>query len=86
VSTTIDPLHPSYRPAKHPWNKSVSKLVTDSWPMKLAFHSFEDHLAISDEYDSVRCVSSPSDCICPITAHPRSSPLAAFGIGAHADD
>lgn len=24
--------------------------------MKLAFHSFEDHLAVSDEYDSVRCV------------------------------
>lgn len=46
--------------AKHPWNKPVSKLVSDSWPMKMAFHSFEDHLAVSDEYDSVWYVAPSS--------------------------
>lgn len=39
--------------ATHPWKTKVSSLATDSWPMKMSFHSFEDHLAISDENDQI---------------------------------
>ncbi|KAL1848459.1 Target of rapamycin complex 1 subunit kog1 [Paecilomyces lecythidis] len=35
------------------WDHSVSLLTNDAQPMKMCFHQFEDHLAVSDDRDTI---------------------------------
>jgi hypothetical protein len=39
--------------ATNPWDVEAGTLHNDAWPLQLAFHSFDPHLAVTDDADNI---------------------------------